>query len=49
MFLFAPIRDAAAIIPNKAKIFFANGTVTFIVGIAILLNNSPKNHEIDLI
>ena len=46
MFFFlipASIAEAAAVIPNGAKIFFANGTATFINGPANLLNNEPKN------
>ena len=35
--------EAAAVIPNGAKIFFAKGTVTFINGPANVLNNDPKN------
>ena len=37
------IAEAAAVIPNRAKIFFAKGTATFINGPANLLNNDPKN------
>ena len=40
--IFASIAEAVAVIPNKAKIFFAYGTATFINGSAILLNNDPK-------
>ena len=36
------IAEAAAVTLNGAKIFFANGTVTFINGL-ILLNNEPKD------
>ena len=39
----ASIADAAAVIPNRAKIFFAKGTATFINGPANLLNNYSKN------
>ena len=39
----ASMAEAAAVIPNGAKIFFANGSATFINGPAILLNNEPKN------
>ena len=39
----ASIAYAAAIIPNRAKMFFAKETSTFINGPAILLNNDPKN------
>ena len=43
-FWIAPsIAEAAAVIPNGAKIFFANGTATFINGPAILLSNALKN------
>ena len=37
------IAEAAAVIPNGAKIFFARGTATFIKGPASLLHNDPKN------
>ena len=37
------IAEAAAVIPNGAKIFFANGTAFFNNGPAHLLNNEPKN------
>ena len=40
--IFASIAEAVAVIPNKAEIFFAYGTATFINGSAILLNNDPK-------
>ena len=46
MFVFwipASIAEAAAVIPNGAKTFFATGIATFINGPAILLNNDPKN------
>ena len=44
IFLIPPsIAEAAAVIPNGAKIFFANGTATFINGPANLLNKEPKN------
>ena len=39
----ATIAEAAAVIPNGAKIFFAKGTATFINGPANLLNKDPKN------
>ena len=39
----ASIAEAAAAIPNEAKIFFAKGTTTFINGPANLFNNDPKN------
>ena len=39
----ASIAEAAAVIPNGAKMFFAKGTATFINGPADLLNNDPKN------
>ena len=39
----ASIAEAAAKIPNGAKIFFARGTATLINGRANLLNNDPKN------
>ena len=35
--------EAAAVIPNGSKIFFAKGTTTFINGPLILVNNEPKN------
>ena len=38
----ASIAEAAAVIPNGAKIFFAKGIATFINGSASLLNNDPK-------
>ena len=38
----ASIVETAAVIPNWAKIFFANGTATFINGPASLFNNDPK-------
>ena len=37
------IAEAAAIIPNWAKICFANATSTFNKGPAILFNNESKN------
>ena len=46
MFLFwipASIAQAAAVVPNGAKIFFAKGTAIFINGAANLLDNDPKN------
>ena len=39
----ASIAEAAAVIPNVAKIFSAKGTPTFVSGPANLLNNDPKN------
>ena len=39
----ASIAEAAAVIPNGAKTFFAKGITTFINGPANLLNNDPKN------
>ena len=39
----ASIAEAAAVIPNGAKTFFAKGIATFINGPANLLNNNPKN------
>ena len=39
----ASIAEAAAIIPNGAKRFFAKGIATFIYGPANLLNNDAKN------
>ena len=39
----ASIAEAAAKIPNGAKIFFARGTATLVNGPANLLNNNPKN------
>ena len=41
----ASIAEAAAVIPNGAKIFFAKRTATFINRLAILLNNEPKNPQ----
>ena len=35
--------EAAAVIPNGAKTFFAKGIVIFINGPGNLLNNDPKN------
>ena len=46
MYLFCilpSIADIAAIIPNGANTFIANGNATFINGPANLLNNLPKN------
>ena len=37
------IDEAAAVIPNEAKIFFASGAAAFLNGPASLLNNDPKN------
>ena len=39
----ASIAEAAAVIPNGAKIFFAKATATFIKGPANLLKKDPKN------
>ena len=39
----ASVAEAAAVIPNDAKTFFATGITTFINGPANLLNNDPKN------
>ena len=39
----ASIAEAAAVIPNGVKIFFIDGTGTFINGPANSLNNDPKN------
>ena len=39
----ASVAEAAAVIPNGAKTFFAKGIATFINGPASLLNNDPKN------
>ena len=36
--------EAAAVIPNRAKIFFAKGAATLINGPANLFNNDPKNY-----
>ena len=40
----ASIAEAAAVIPNGAKTFFAKGIATFINRPANLLNNDPKNY-----
>ena len=37
------MNHAAAVISNRTKIFFANGTATFLNGPANLLSNAPKN------
>ena len=37
------IAEAAAVIPNGAKTFFAKGIATFVNGPANLLNTDPKN------
>ena len=43
-FLIAPsIAEAAVVIPNGAKTFFAIGSAAFINGPANLLDNKPKN------
>ena len=39
----ACITEAAAIIHNGAKTFFAEGTATFINGLTNSLNSDPKN------
>ena len=39
----ASISEAAAVIHNGAKRNFDKGTATFINGLAILLNNKPRN------
>ena len=39
----ASIAEAAVVIPNGAKTFFARGTANFINGPANLLNDDPKN------
>ena len=39
----ASIAEAAAVIPNGAKTFFAKGIATLINGPAKLLNKDPKN------
>ena len=39
----ASIAEAAAVIPNGAKTFFAKGIATFINGTTNLLNNDHKN------
>ena len=39
----ASIAEAAVVIPNGAKIFFAKGIAIFINRPANLLNNDPKN------
>ena len=39
----ASIAEAAAVVPNRAKTFFAKGIATFINGPANLLKNDPKN------
>ena len=46
MFFLTPtsIAETAAVIPDGAKIFFANGTANVINGHANLLNNDPKNY-----
>ena len=43
-YILEPIAEAAPVIPNGAKIFFAKETTTFINGPANLLNNYLKNH-----
>ena len=42
----ASIAEAAAVIPNGAKIVFAKGTAAFTNGPANLLNNEAKNIDI---
>ena len=39
----ASISEAAAVIPNDAKMYFAKVIATFINGPANLLNKDPKN------
>ena len=39
----ASIVEAAAVIPNGAKTFFAKGTAIFINGPGNLTDNDPKN------
>ena len=39
----ASIAEAAAVIPNVAKTFFAKGIATSVNGPTNLLNNYPKN------
>ena len=39
----ASIAEAPAVIPKRAKTFFAKGIATFINGPANLLNKDPKN------
>ena len=39
----ASIAEAAAVIPNGSKTFFAKGIATFINGTANLLTNDSKN------
>ena len=39
----ASIAEAAPVLPNGAKTFFAKGIATSINGPANLLNNEPKN------
>ena len=41
--ILASLAEAAAVIPNKAKIFFAKRIATFINTPASLLNNDTKN------
>ena len=47
MFVFfwipASVAEAATVIPNGAKTFFAKGIATFINGPANLLNNDPQD------
>ena len=38
----ASIAEAAAVVPNGAKTFFAKGTTTFVNGPASLLNSDPN-------
>ena len=44
----ASIAEAAAVIPNGTKTFFAKGIATFINGPANLLNNIVKILQIEL-
>ena len=41
----ASVSEAAAVIPNGSKTFFAEGIATLINGAANLLNNDPKNPQ----
>ena len=41
--ILSAIAEAAPVIPNGAKTFFAKGIAIFINGPANLLNNDPKN------
>ena len=50
IFFYMPalITEAAAVIPNEARIFFAKGTATFINGPVIYLMMILKTHQIEL-